>query len=189
MSAWELPTSLEVGGNTYEIRSDFRAVLDILDACADPEVEYEAKLVIMVRILYPEWESIPLKDFREAAEKASAFIDAGIKSDGKEKVRLLDWEKDAPVMVPAINDAAGAEIRSLPYLHWWTFLGYYMEIKESSLFSQILHIRQSKASGKRLEKWERKFYEKNKKIIDLETRKERSEQEKNELRALFGFVR
>lgn len=187
MSAWELPTTLDIGGITYQIRSDYRAVLDILEACGNPEVEYEAKIMIMIKILYPQWKSIPPEHYKEAAEKAAAFIDAGIENEGKEKVKVMDWEKDAPVLVPAINEVAGTEIRSLPYLHWWTFLGYYMEIKETSLFSQISHIRQKKASGKRLDKWENRFYSKNKKLIDLKTKKERSELEKEELRTLFGF--
>ncbi|MDY4404728.1 Gp15 family bacteriophage protein [Blautia sp.] len=187
MSAWELPTSIEIAGKEYEIRSDFRPVLDIMEACGNPDVMYEAKIMIMIKILYPGWQEIPLDNYKEAAEKAAAFIDGGIESDGKENRRTMDWMKDAPIMVPAINEVAGKEVRSLPYLHWWTFLGYYMEIKESSLFSQVLQIRQKKASGKRLEKYERKFYEKNKKIIDLEPVKRRSEREKSELRAIFGL--
>ena len=49
----------------------------------------------------------------------------------------------------------------MQYLHWWTFLGAYMEIGES-LFSQILSVRMKKAKGKKLEDWEREFYKENK---------------------------
>ena len=42
MSAYDLPVALEVAGKEYGIRSDFRAVLDILIAMTDPDLsDYE----------------------------------------------------------------------------------------------------------------------------------------------------
>lgn len=41
MSAWELPTTVDVCGQTFAIRSDFRAVLDALAALADPELSQQ----------------------------------------------------------------------------------------------------------------------------------------------------
>lgn len=185
MSAWDLPTSFTVGGIEYEIRSDFRAVLDILAAFGDPELPAEWKTVVMIKILFPAWESIPKSDLQEAAEKAVAFIDAGMEGDSG-KPRLMDWEQDAGIFVPAVNRVAGQEVRALPYLHWWTFLGYYMEIGEST-FSQVLSIRRKKQKGKKLEKWESEFYRENRKLIDLKKKEMRPEEEQKELRALFGI--
>ena len=99
---------------------------------------------------------------------------------------MSTWEQDAGMIVPAVNRVAGCEVRALPYLHWWTFLGYYMEIGDG-LFAQVLNIRQKKSKGKKLEKWEKEFYRENKKIIDLKKEAKRPEQETEELRALFGF--
>ena len=39
MNAWELPQQLRVGEQEWKIRSDFRAVLDILNFFNDPEYE------------------------------------------------------------------------------------------------------------------------------------------------------
>lgn len=185
MSTWDLPTSLQVGEREYAIRSDFRAVLDILSAFKDPELSDEWKTVVMVKILFPGWETIPESKLQEAAEKALAFIDAGM-GDDNGGPSLMDWEQDAGIIVPAVNRVAGCEVRALPYLHWWTFLGYYMEIGDG-LFAQVLNIRQKKSKGKKLEKWEKEFYRENKKIIDLKKEAKRPEQETEELRALFGF--
>ena len=49
----------------------------------------------------------------------------------------------------------GEYLRAEKYMHWWTFLGYFMEV-EDGLFSQVLSIRQKKARHKKLEKWEDK---------------------------------
>lgn len=184
---WNLPQSIELGGVSYEIRTDFRAVLDILQAMADPELTEEEKTETLFKILFWDPEVIPGEYLQEAVDKAVAFIDCGISSEGKNKTRLMDWNKDSPLIASAINKNLGRDIRSMKYLHWWTFMGAYMEISEG-LFHEILQIRQKKAAGKKLEKWEQDFYRKNKKLIDLsENKQKRPAEEEAELRELFGF--
>ena len=74
----------------------------------------------------------------------------------------------------------------MQYLHWWTFLGAYMEIGES-LFSQILNVRIKKAKGKKLDDWERDFYKENKNLIDLDVKYTEEEQaERDRLNALLN---
>lgn len=190
MSAWELPTYLYVGGENWKIRSDFRAVLDILKFFNDPEYEPDEQWEICLDILYIDYdvENPPPNHIKsEMMEKAIELIDMGIKDDGKRKPHTMDWEQDAVIIIPSVNRVIGKEVRSLEYLHWWTFLGAYMEIGES-LFSQILNIRMKKAKGKKLEKWEQDFYKENKELIDLHVKRaERSEEEKKALYELLGI--
>ena len=196
MYAWKLPTSLNVGGTDCKIRTDYRVILDILAAMNDPDIfepgmsqeeMQQEKVMTMLQILYIDCDSMPTRDWKEAAEKACDFIDCGIKDDGKPKPRTMDWEQDAPLIVPAINKSVKIDVRSVKYMHWWTFFGLYMEIGEST-FSTVVSIRDKKRRGKRLEKWEQEFYRNNKHIVDLRAKKaERSEEEKEELRKLFGL--
>lgn len=194
MTPWELPTSLNIGGVEYPIRTDFRAILDILQCLSSPEYEDDEKQMIFFIILFPEFEAIPPELYEEAAEKASEFIDMGISDRDKRKPTTMNWEKDAPIIIPAVNRVIGTDVRTIPYdakkntggLHWWTFLGAYMEIGES-LFSSVLNIRQKRAKGKKLEKYEQEFYRENKRLIDLEsTKTQRSKEEQEALAALLG---
>lgn len=124
MRAYELPTSLNINGVAYTIRTDFRAIIDILIAMNDPDLDQQAKTFIMLQILYEEWQNIPFEDLTEACQKACDFIDCGQVDDpNKPKPRLMDWEQDGDMIVPAVNKAAGKEIRAVPYMHWWTFFG------------------------------------------------------------------
>ena len=66
-------------------------------------------------------------------------------------------------------------------------MGLFMEIGES-LFSAVTNIREKKSKGKKLDDWEKEFYLGNKEIVDLKTLPERSEEEKEELRRVFGFT-
>lgn len=189
-SAWEFPTSLNIGGVDYKIRTDYRAVLDLLTALNDPELTDDddkitafIKSSVIMEIMFPDCDSIPVEHWQEAINKVSEFIDMGIVNSRK-KPKTMDWEQDAPILIPAINKVLNCEIRAQEYIHWWTFLGAYMEIGES-LFSNVIHIRQKKASGKKLEKWEQEFYNANKSLIDFKKIDKRSDEEKKALEKLF----
>lgn len=185
MSAWELPTSLEIGGTEYPIRTDFRAILDILSYFADPDYENDEKWMICMDILFGDPQIIPFPFWEEAQKKIVSFIDMGLEDDGRPTPRAMDWEQDAPIIIPAVNRVMGSEVRSMKYLHWWTFLGAYMEIGDS-LFSSVLHIRAKRAAGQKLEKEEQKFYRENKRLIDLKRRYSKEElEEQKRLLELF----
>ena len=131
---------------------------------------------ITVKRLYVE--EISDEDFEEAYKKACWFIDGGktYKSAKVENVRLVDWEQDEIPLFAAINERAKNEVRILEYLHWWTFLSYYISIRPESLFSQIINIRSKRAKGKKLEKWENEFYKSNREMIELKKRYSKEQQ-------------
>lgn len=169
MNAYDIPSSLFVGGREYSIRSGWRHILKILEACADPEVSKRAKTIIILKIFYPDWKSIPPGLVHEACEKACEFIDCGQKRGGKSKPKMIDWEQDAPLIIPAVNQVAKQEVRLDPNIHWWTFWGWFMNIGDG-LFSSVLRIRQKQAKGKKLDKWEKEFYLENQTLCDFERR-------------------
>ena len=193
---WELPTSISVNNTEYAIRTDYRAVMDLLTAFSDKEMlgesEEETNIIralLILNILFVD--EVKPEDQNEAIKKAIEFIDMGIESSRDvKKPTLMDWEQDAPLIIPAINKVLGREIRSDKYMHWWTFLSAYMEIGECS-FTHIINIRDKKAKGKKLEKWELEYIQEHKDIVLLRekfTEKEQLEREaeKNAVNELLG---
>lgn len=182
----ELPKSLSVNNVEYDIRSDFRDILKIVCAFNDPELENEEKIYVCLCILYEDFDSIPKSDYEAAFKAALGFIDAGAKSDSKKSPRTMDWEQDENIMFPALNKVAGFETRTAEYVHWWTFMGYFMEISEG-VFSHVLSLRGKKAKNKKLEKWEREYWQANKDICVLKPKLTAEEQEaKDRLNAMLG---
>ena len=140
-----LPTSVDIDGTEYEIRSDYRAALDICMAMADAELDEQDK-----------------------AER--------------QHIKLMDWEQDFKYIVAPINRVTGTEIRSIEYMHWWTFIAAYYEIGDCT-FAQIVRIRDKKARGKPLDKTEQDWYRKNRNLVDLKTK---YTQEDDEILRLWG---
>ncbi len=181
-----LPTSLVVGGKKYAIRTDYRDILNIISAFNDPELENKEKLLVCLYTLYKNFEGIPKDLYEEAYKQAIYFIDCGSEPKEGRQPRVMNWEQDEQIIFPAINHVAGFETRSRKYIHWWTFMGYFMEIHEG-VFSQVLNLRQKKAKGKKLEKWEQEFWRSNKDLCVLRQKLTAEEQaEKDRLNALLG---
>lgn len=181
-----LPKSLNINGTEYAIRSDFRDVLKIVCAFSDPELENEEKIYICLFILYEDFEELPKDDYEAAFNAALEFIDHSSSKNDKKSFRIMDWEQDENIMFPAINKVAGFETRSVDYLHWWSFMGYFMEISDG-VFSHILSLRAKKAKNKKLEKWEREYWQANKDICVLKPKLTAEEQAaKDRLNAMLG---
>ena len=183
---FDLPTALEVGGKEWDIATDYRDILRILTAFEDPDLTQEEKVMLCLYNLYVDLEDMPQEQLQAAFDAAIQFIDHG--SGGKDGPRTMDWTQDAPLIFPAVNRAAGFEVRSVEYMHWWTFLGYFMEIRDTT-YATVLSLRQKKfgRNRKKLEKHEQEFWNNNRSICELKARYTEAElEERDRLNKLLG---
>lgn len=173
-----LPKSLLLAdGVEYSIRWDFRAVLDLFEALDDPDTTPQERGLYLLMILYEDFEAIPAELWNDAVKKGLWFLNGGESQPQKKAPKLMDWGQDFPIIIPAINRVAGTEVRELPTLHWWTFLGYYQEIGGDCTFAQVVSIRDKLRRGKKLEKEEREYYERNRHLVDLQQKLTMDERE------------
>lgn len=177
---WKLPQSVQIGGKSYEINADFREILKILAVLDDPGYPEFLRWQVALRLFYKG----ELPPDREAMEYLSFFLRYG--AEDIPGPRLLDWEQDAAVIISEVNKAAGQEVRSLEFVHWWTFLGWFHAIGDGQL-ATLISLRDKLRRGKPLEDWERDFYRQNKARIELKKRLSAQEQaERDALNRLLG---
>ncbi len=160
---WSLPAQKELGGALYGLHTDYRDILEIFSCLADPDLPEFIRWEVALALFYDR--PIPDGVKQEAAEYLALFLTGGQPED-KPGPRLLDWDADAPAIIADVNRVSGQEIRSLPYLHWWSFLSWFHAIGEGQL-STLVSIRNKLARGKKLEGWEKDFYRENKKRVEL----------------------
>ena len=162
---YELPTSVFVNDREYTItnKGDFRMILDCFAAMRDDKMSEGYRALASLLIFYNEFNCIEdvvnaEDDLTDLIKGMYWFINCGQdEAPGAKMSRpLIDWEKDSQMICSAVNRVANVEVRSLDYLHWWTFIGYYMAIGESTL-ATVISIRNKLVMGKKLEKWEREF--------------------------------
>lgn len=184
MTGWELPREAVIGNRTYHLHTDYREILKIF-SCLQDESYPEFLRWYMALALFFE-EEIPDADYPEAAEYFRWFVNCGQEEPKDPGPQLLSWEQDAQDIVADVNKVAGQEIRALPYLHWWTFLGWFRGIGEGNL-ATLVSVRDKVRRGKKLEGWEQEYYRRNKSRVNLRKKysaEELAEQER--LQALLG---
>ena len=173
--SYGLPKSVEINGENFDIRYDFRVVLDIFEALNDAGLSEKEKAFVVLKIFYVDFENIT--DYNVAIQECFSFINGGAhESTAPRSPKLVDWENDFTYIIAPINRVVGYEVRERDYdietntggVHWHTFLSAYYEIGDC-LFAQIVSIRDKKARGKKLDKTEREFYKRNRDIVDFKT--------------------
>lgn len=163
-----LPTTLEVNGTEYSISTDYRNILRIISAYNDDGLTDQDRAYICLRRVFgDDFYKIPTDDYEAAIMAANAFIECGTHDD-RPSPKVVNWEKDEQLIFPAINKVAGVEVRALDYLHWWTFLGYFTNIDAEGTWGFILTLRQKKAKGKKLEKFEKEFWNANRLLCAID---------------------
>jgi len=169
-----LPQTVKVCNQEYKIRSDFRDILTIFSAYNDDSLTENDKAFVCLRRFYVDLPSIPKtkEAYTEAINAAHDFMEFKL-SDDRPSPKVVNWEKDEQMIFPAINKVAGLEVRTVPYMHWWTFLGYFMAVDRDDLWGTVLTIRQKKATHKKLEKHEKEFLLANPDLCALETHDKR----------------
>lgn len=164
---YELPITVPIAGTVYNIRNkaDYRVILDVIATYEDAELTHEEQILVSLIIFYECLDStesvFDVFDTPELLENAlqsmMSFIgcynnDVGYKTQHK----VIDWIQDEQLIVSAINNVARTEIRALEYLHWWTFISYYMAVGSCTL-ATVVSIRDKIARGKKLDDTERDF--------------------------------
>jgi len=189
---YELPTSIDIDGEPFKIRDngDFRMVLHCFEVLNAEDLNDREKIIAALMIFYEKLNTVEsvlaLKHVEDAIKNMFVFINCGQEEESKKaEATLIDWEKDSMLITSAINNVAGKEIRAEKYLHWWTFIGYYMAIGECPL-SNIVAIRYKIAKGKKLEKHEKKFRDENPQYFNIDTRSVEQKQADNYINDLWN---
>lgn len=166
---YELPVTVTVNETEYQIRNkaDYRTVLGVIDLLNDPELTNEERVISALVVFYDGFTDADdiILTFRN---NLSAAIEAMMNFIGCEdedtqsgsNIKLIDWKQDEKLIISGINSVARTEVRALEYLHWWTFISYYMAIGEGPL-STVVSIRSKIAKGKKLDKAEKEFRREN----------------------------
>lgn len=161
---YNIPTSITIQDKSFGIRDkgDYRVVLDCFSALNDTELSEQERMIACLIIFYEDLNSVEdiekLSDIEQAIKEMYRFFNCGEEDSigAKFNYRLIDWDKDSQMISAAINKVANTEIRLAPYIHWWTFMGYYTAVGDS-LLSQVVSIRHKIVTNKKLEKYEQDF--------------------------------
>lgn len=163
---WTLPTTAVIGGEEYQLSTDFRDMLEIIQILTSDNSPMQIRWEIAARLFYDR--DIPFQYRKDAIQFLIDFMNYGENQESKKSGKLIDWVQDATTIIGDVNKVAGFDVRSVPYIHWWTFLSYFNGIGEGPL-STLVSIRSKIQKGKKLEKWEQEYYNEHKAQVDFKS--------------------
>ncbi len=187
MNTWELPLSVDIGGRACRIQTDYRDILKILRILADERYHPRARWLWAVTAFLCT-ETPPMEHFEAACDCLARFLQGGETPGVCQDSPLIDWETDAPEILDGVNAAAGHDIRRDEYLHWWTFLSFFNNIREGRL-ADLVAIRRKRKKGAHLTPEEQEYIRRfPHKFRPKETEEDKKHREKLEamLRAAEG---
>ena len=179
MERYMLPEVAVLGGREFPMDTDFRQCVKLLQFLEDSLLPLPLRWRVAVTAFF--LEPVPEALLKEAMDFLAKFLSGG-SHIGKPGPKLLDWQMDSPAIISGINRVAGQDIRSLPKLHWWTFLAWFHCIGEGQL-SLLVGIRDKLRRGKKLEGYEQEFFRENRAWV----RMEKPDPEKEKLKRQLGM--
>ena len=136
---WGLPTSVEIGGESYEIRTDFRVILDIFVMLSDPDLSGTDRAEGILQMFYVSPEDIPPQHLQEAVDRFTWFQNGGKEQDMEENDLgyIVDYKRyDADVFTgvnrrtAAVFQFHSAALRRLNKVGCQRYEGDYTRLKQ-----------------------------------------------------------
>ena len=158
------PKTVKVAGKDLLVKTDFRAVLKMMDCLGNADSQ-EGKLQAILGLYKERPGSL------EEAIKAIADFVSGSEKDGKteekEHKKTLSYEKDAPFIASDFLRFYGIDLTSCKYLHWHKFQMLLAGLSEESETKKRMAYRAMDA-GKIKNREERKRIQRIQRAISLE---------------------
>lgn len=190
---YEIPTTIVIDDKEFSIRckGDYRMVLDCFSCLNDFDLDEKERVFGALIIFYEDFdtlESLLSLDnalISQLVEHMYNFMSCGESPMKSMPYRVIDWNKDGQLICSAVNKISHTEVRSVEYLHWWTFMGYFSEVGESVL-STVVSIRDKIKRGKKLEKYEKEFKATNPHYFIWDSRTNEQKKDDEEILSLWN---
>lgn len=103
--SYGLPKSVDIDGQEFAIRYDYRVILDIFEAMNDPDSSEEDRALDVLQIFYVDFDE--LTDYDAAIKEVFRFINGGEEPRKQKGPHLVDWPMDFPrIIAPTATRAA-----------------------------------------------------------------------------------
>lgn len=164
-----LPDTVEIGGKSVRINTDFRTGILFEEAIMDADLSDLEKVQTMLSLYYPDGCISP-EFWREAVDRAAWFYRGGRdkakgtgSSDNDEP--CFSYEHDADYVYAAFLQTYGIDLTET-ILHWWQFNALFKSLPEDTQIMKIIGYRTMKIPAK-MSKEQKAYYRRMKEFYAL----------------------
>lgn len=157
------PGRVKIGGKLYEINTDFRVCLRIMQAFEDARLLWFEKQAVMCGLLFP----IVPDDFEAACKAAVRFLDCEKPPTEYTGNRVYSFTRDADYIYSAFLQTFGVDLKDpQTHMHWWKFCAMFGDLSPDTTFENMRLFREKHNRGL-LTKEERQIWTENAELLDL----------------------
>ncbi len=188
-----LPNTIEVAGQEYPVRTDFRVWLNF-EEILNNDMPLPDKILKIILLCLPHCENGKLPPTVEVLfEGLKKFYTADFFKENEQKkeknnkktVMTFSFEHDAEYVYAAFLAQYGIDLIEIPYLHWHKFLALFRGLEEKNRIMQIIGYRSidlSEISDKK----QRKMYSELKNVYSLPDNRSQEEKDSDFARNLLN---
>ena len=136
-----LPSTVEVGGFTFKVATDYGTALAILDCMKDDLFPYEDRVDMALDMFYVGDAWPVSRDLCLAL--MYDFLSCGDHDEHKSGRKVMDFDRDGNEIYTAIWRTYGVDLQETP-VHWWKFNAMIQDLGEKTLLQNLLNIRTNK---------------------------------------------
>jgi hypothetical protein len=141
-----LPSTVEVGGASVEVNTDFRHCLQVSLLVDDPTIPEDVKLKGIVWHMFAIWPDVTT--FGEYLDAARDFLKLGeldtriTRRPRKSREKTFDWDEDQKRLVADFMREYRIDLTDeSTELHWWMFLALFENLSGESATMKAIGVR------------------------------------------------
>lgn len=174
------PDQVEINGQNYGIRTDFRTSILFEIMMQDDGLDNKTKVRKGLGLYYPV---IP-DDLNGAVDTALWFYRCGREettvqkrmASRRGKNQIYSFEHDAGLIYAAFLMAYNIDLQDIRYMHWWRFRYLFNSLPKDCEFSRAMEYRSMDISDK-MPKEQKEWYKKMKRLYALPLPKEEDDRQ------------
>lgn len=140
----ELPNTVDVGGNSFLIKTDFREWIKF-GSIFKPGVHLTELIFVFDKKIPQDDFSVPLLMFYS---NPNATPIPSSNKDDDDEITIIDYMRDGEYIYSAFMQSYGIDLVDIEYLHWHKFLALLRSISDDCKLSQIMGYRSYQKSNK-----------------------------------------
>lgn len=154
----DLPTTISVHGETYEVLTDFRDWIRFSDLVSDSRIDDSEKIGIMsewyvcgcpgaVKDMLDGLIKFFSSDGEDSDQEDTEAEETDNPADDPENMRqLYSYGEDAAYIIGGFLECYGVDLLEIPYMHWWKFKALLNALSEETEFKKRIQYRSIDAS-------------------------------------------
>lgn len=162
-----LPSIVWIGDHAVKVNADFRYCILFEQLCLDRSISPDAKAERILRLMFPDTETLPLDEPQQVFDALLGFYRGGERplnqrqiierkraeqrqngdTDTPEERKVYDYEYDDELIYAAFLQQYGIDLVETKFLHWWKFRALFSGLTEQTKFMQVIGYRTAKITS------------------------------------------